>query len=54
MSPILFNLAISNLLRDKPKSAKPSMFIDDLALSVDPEEVHEAIARVKTDVRKIG
>lgn len=54
MSPALFNLAISDLLLQRPDSADPNLFMDDLAVSVDPREAVRVINLVKFEIKMIG
>ena len=50
MSPLLFNLAISDLLANHPKSWNPNLFMDDLAVSSDIHDIHKVIVKVRREI----
>lgn len=50
---MLFNLTISDLLRKKPPTADPNLFMDDLAVAVNHEHAYDVIAQVTREVKKI-
>lgn len=54
ISPLLFNLTISNILLQRPASAIPNLFMDDLAIAVDINEVHQTITKVRRSVTDLG
>lgn len=54
MSPLLFNLAISDLMTSRPSSAEPNLFMDDLAIAMDVDDVGQVITKVELEVQTLG